>query len=263
MNALTPIVAARRPEVEFRKGESLRLQPIRALKAVSRLMADKEDTAAVFELMRALSGNSISKGYARLMKTPRGGRIAYERDELNDRLMDRRWLESFAPGTVGAAYLAHMDERGFTADGLRQISEETLDSQVEAAHPLTWYGRRLRDVHDIWHVLSGYRTDALGEACLVAFSYQQTRSLGFGVIAIAAGNKFGQTKNGHPYRAAIKQASRNGKAAAWLPEVDYPALFAEDLEAARSRLSIKPPTLYLSIPPELRDGVFASQDSAH
>jgi ubiquinone biosynthesis protein COQ4 len=259
MNAMTPIVAARRPEVEFRKGETMRLQPIRALKAVSRLMADKEDTAAVFDLMRALSGNSISKGYARLMKTPRGGRIAYERDELNDRLMDRAWLESFAPGTVGAAYLAHMDERGFTADGLKEISEQTRDSQVEAAHPLTWYGRRLRDVHDIWHVLSGYRTDALGEACLVAFSYEQTRSLGFRVIAMAAGNKFGQTKNGQPYRAAIRQAFANGKACAWLPEVDYPELFAEDLEAARARLGIKPPTVYLSIPAELRDGVFASE----
>jgi ubiquinone biosynthesis protein COQ4 len=34
-------------------------------------------------------------------------------------------------------------------------------------------------VHDIWHVLTGYRRDALGEACLVAFSYAQTRGLGW------------------------------------------------------------------------------------
>jgi ubiquinone biosynthesis protein COQ4 len=264
MNAMTAsIVAAKRPEVEFRKGETTRLQPIRAFKAVSRLMADKEDTAAVFDLMRALAGKALPNGYARLLKTPRGGRIAYERDELNDRLMDRAWLESFAPGTVGAAYLAHMDERGFTADGLKEISEQTLDSQVEAAHPLTWYGRRLRDVHDIWHVLTGYRTDALGEACLVAFSYQQTRSLGFAVIALAAGNKFGKTRNGQPYRAAIRQAWNNGKAAAWLPELDYPELFAEDLEAARARLGIRPPTVYLSIPPELRDGVFEQAPTTH
>lgn len=256
MNAMTPIVAARRPEVEFRKGETMRLQPIRAFKAVSRLMKDKEDTAAVFDLMRALSGNSVSKGYARLMKTARGGRIAYERDELNDRLMDRQWLESFAPGTVGAAYLAHMDGQGFTADGLKEISEQTRDSQVEAAHPFTWYGRRMRDVHDIWHVLSGYRTDALGEACLVAFSYQQTRSLGFGVIAFAAGNKLSSARNGQPYKAAIREAHRNGKACAWLPEVEYPELFAEDLEAARARLGIKPATIYQSIPPELRNGAF-------
>ncbi|MBI1407874.1 MAG: ubiquinone biosynthesis protein [Caulobacter sp.] len=234
----------------------MRLQPVRAFRAISRLMKDKENTAAVFDLMRALSGNAVSRGYARLIKSPQGGRIAYYRDELAERLMDRAWLESFAPGTVGAAYLAHMDERGFTADGLTEISKATPDAQVEAAHPVVWYARRMRDVHDIWHVLSGYRTDALGEACLVAFSYEQTRSLGFGVIAVAAGAKLGRVKNGQPYRAAIRQAFRNGKAAAWLPEVDYPALFAEDLEAARARLKIKPPTIYQSIPPELRDGAF-------
>jgi ubiquinone biosynthesis protein COQ4 len=256
MNAIVQTPTIERPEIVLRKGGNMGLQPVRAFKAVGRLMKDKEDTAAVFDLMHALSGKAIPKGYARLIKSPQGGRIAYYREELADRLMDRAWLESFAPGTVGAAYLAHMDERGFTADGLTEISKETLDSQIEAAHPLVWYGRRMRDIHDIWHVLSGYRTDALGEACLVAFSYQQTRSLGFGVIALAAGGKLGQVKNGQPYRAAIRQAFRNGKAAAWLPEVDYPALFAENLETARARLKIKPPTIYQSIPPELRDGAF-------
>ena len=117
MNAMTSIVAAKRPEVEFRKGDTTRLQPIRAFKAVSRLMADKEDTAAVFDLMRALAGKALPNGYARLLKTPRGGRIAYERDELNDRLMDRAWLESFAPGTVGAVPLTITvdDGKGMTA----------------------------------------------------------------------------------------------------------------------------------------------------
>jgi ubiquinone biosynthesis protein COQ4 len=258
----SPIDAAsaasrRRPPVVTRKGETMRLQPVRAFKAVRRLMSDKEDTAAVFDLMRALTGKAIPNGYARLLKSPEGGRIAYEHDELADRLMDRAWLESFGPGTVGAAYLAHMDERGFTADGLSKISQETADAQIEAAHPLVWYGRRLRDVHDIWHVLSGYRTDGLGEACLVAFSYSQTKSLGFGVIALAAANEFRKVGNGQPYAAAIRQAWKNGKAAKWLPEVDYPSLFAESLEAARTRLNIASPTIYQSIPPELRDKIGA------
>jgi ubiquinone biosynthesis protein COQ4 len=250
--AQTPI---QRPNVVLRKSDTMRLQPVRAFKAVRRLMADKEDTAAVFDLMRALTGKAIPKGYARLMDSPQGGRIAYERDELADRLMDRAWLESFQPGTVGAAYLAHMDERGFTAEGLAEISQETEDSQIEAAHPLLWYARRLRDVHDIWHVLTGYRTDGLGEACLVAFSYSQTRSLGFGVIAVAAANEYRKVGNGQPYAKAIREAWRNGKAASWLPEVDYPVLFAETLEAARKRLNIATPATYLRIPAEMRDKI--------
>jgi ubiquinone biosynthesis protein COQ4 len=46
-----------------RNRQSFNLQPLRALRAVRRLIADKEDTAQVFEIMRALSGNAIPKGY--------------------------------------------------------------------------------------------------------------------------------------------------------------------------------------------------------
>ena len=41
-----------------RRRDAFNLQPLRAFKAVRRLIADKEDTAQVFEIMRALSGRS-------------------------------------------------------------------------------------------------------------------------------------------------------------------------------------------------------------
>ncbi|MDO8323142.1 MAG: Coq4 family protein, partial [Phenylobacterium sp.] len=75
-----------------------------ALKALGRLLNDKEDTGQVFEIMRALNGTSTRDGYLKLLTTPQGGRIAYERPELADKLMDDAWLDGFAPGTVGAAY---------------------------------------------------------------------------------------------------------------------------------------------------------------
>jgi ubiquinone biosynthesis protein COQ4 len=242
-----------RPPVDQLGG--YRMQPLRALKALRKLLADKEDTAQVFEIMRSLSGGSAVKGYARLLTSPQGGRIAYEREEFADRLGDRAWLESFGPGTVGAAYRDFIAPRGLSAEGLANESRKARGSQVDAAHPFAWYGRRMRDVHDIWHVLTGYGTDALGEACVVAFSYQQTRSLGFALIAHAATRQFKKRRDGQPYSQAVSQAFRNGKAARWLPEVDYPALFAENLEDARRRLNIRPASVYLSIPAPLRDGV--------
>ena len=62
-----------------RQRDTFQMQPLRALRAVRRLIADKEDTAQVFEIMRALSGTSVVEGYRRLMRTAQGGRIAYER----------------------------------------------------------------------------------------------------------------------------------------------------------------------------------------
>src|SRR5690606_37041460 len=86
-----------------------RVQPIRALRAMRRLVADKDDTEQVFEIMNALSGRSPDWGYSRLLETPEGGAQAYRRLELADRLQDRAWLAQFAPGTVGAAYRDFID----------------------------------------------------------------------------------------------------------------------------------------------------------
>jgi ubiquinone biosynthesis protein COQ4 len=234
---------------------TFRRQPMRAWKALRRLLADKEDTAAVFELMRALSGNSVPNGYRRLLKTPEGGRIAYERVEFAELLSDKAWLAQFGPGTVGEAYRNFVADRNISAEGLAEESRKAPDSEIDAAHPFAWYGRRMRDIHDVWHVLTGYGTDGLGEACVVAFSYQQTKSLGFAVIARAAQSRMRQLKSDLPYAKAVEEGWRNGKKTAWLPEVDYIALFSENLESARARLGIRRPVIYESIPAEARNPV--------
>src|SRR5690606_18040718 len=75
-----------------------RLEPLTALRAFGRLLRDKEDTAQVFEIMRALSGRSIARGYDRLLGTMEGGRQAFLREELAHRLDDPDWLARFRPG---------------------------------------------------------------------------------------------------------------------------------------------------------------------
>lgn len=227
-----------------------RLQWGAALKALRRLLADKEDTVQVFEIMRALNGGASAWGYQRLLETPQGGRIAYERVELEARLMDDAWLDSLPEGSVGHAYRDFIRSEQLSAEGLAQISRQGA-KPVEVMHPYAWFGRRTRDVHDIWHVLSGYHRDGLGEGCLVAFSYAQTRGLGWALIAVGGALRGRKAK--HPYAQAIWQGYQRGKAAAWLLGEDYEALMAEPLDAARRRLNITPPTIYDAIPPEARD----------
>jgi ubiquinone biosynthesis protein COQ4 len=231
-----------------------RVQPVRAMRALRRLIADQDDTFQVFEIMNALAGRSIDRGYDRLLDTPEGGRQAFLLVELSERLSDRAWLETMPAGSLGAAYLDFMGERGFTADGLAGESTKIADTEIDAAHPRAWYARRLRDVHDIWHVLTGYGTDALGEACVVAFSLPQTRSAGFGLIAAGAGVQFARARTGHPCGRAILRAWRDGRRAAWLPGQDYEAMMAEPLDAVRERLRIPRPVLYEQVPPAVRDG---------
>jgi ubiquinone biosynthesis protein COQ4 len=221
-----------------------------ALRSLRRLLNDKEDTGQVFEIMRALNGSSTAKGYLRLLETREGGRIAYERPEFAERLMDDAWLDSLPQGSVGAAYRHFIRSEQISAEGLIEVSRQGAKA-VDEPHPYAWMGRRTRDVHDIWHILSGYHRDGLGEACLVAFSYAQTKGLGWALIAAGAAFRARNAKH-HPYKRAIWQGYRRGKAAKWLLGEDYERLMAEPLETARRRLNITPATYYDAIPSELR-----------
>jgi len=231
---------------------STKLDWMHALKSLQRLLADKEDTRQVFEIMRALNGASTANGYKKLLTTVEGGKIAYAREEFADKLMDDAWLDSMPDGSVGAAYRDFIRAENLSAEGLADVSREGR-GDIDEPHPYAWFGRRTRDVHDIWHILSGYHRDALGEACLVAFSYAQTKGLGWALIAFGAASRARKDRS-HPYVKAIWQGYKRGKAAKWLLGEDYERLMAEPLDAARERLGITPPTIYDSVPAEVRDG---------
>jgi ubiquinone biosynthesis protein COQ4 len=229
-----------------------KLQPVRAIRAFRKLVADKEDTRQVFEIIEALSGNSLQKNYLRMLRDAKGGAQAYARHELADYFDDERWLAQFGEGTVGAAYRAFRQERDLTVEGLAMEAAK-VNEGVEAAHPIAWFARRIRDVHDLWHTLTGYRTDALGEASLLAFTYAQVPNGGVAFITVGAANEFRKTGMPYPYGRAMWEGYRRGKQAKPLMYEDYPSLLAEPLEAAQKRLNLTPPATYLSIPAEYRN----------
>ena len=215
-----------------------------AFDALRKLLANGDDTTQVFRIMRALNAGETANSYARLIATSDGGRMAYERIELAQRLSDRAWIDGFAPGTVGAAYREFLASTGYSADGLVEVSR--LDpTETDVYHPYAWLGRRTRDVHDIWHVLTGYKADeTMGEACLVAFSYAQTRGLGWAFIAGGAALKSLRATGGTLFAKAVREGYRNGTRAAWLLGEDYEALMHEPIDDARARLKIAEPMLY-------------------
>lgn len=223
-------------------------------RAINKLLRDKEDTEAVFDIMRALSGNTIPNGYRKLLTSVEGGKIALESIELQPILDDHDTLAGLPEHSVARAYLDFVQGRKISAAGLADESRKS-GNEIDAHHPYAWYARRMRDVHDLWHVLTGYQTDALGEACLVAFSYAQTKSAGFALIAFAGSNELQRQLPSHPVRRAVWQAYLNGRRAAWLPAQDYIALLREPLVDARKRLNIQAPAHYLAVPVKARDGV--------
>ena len=221
-----------------------------ALDAIRKLMANGDDTTQVFRIMRALNVGNSSKNYARLIATEQGGRLAYERTELAPLFAQPGFARQFAPGTVGAAYCHFLDSTGYSADGLAEVSR--INQEEDMLHPYAWFGRRVRDTHDIWHVLTGYKADeSMGEASLVAFSYAQDGGLGWALIGTAAALKSIRVTGGTLFAKAVWEGYRHGRKAKWMLNEDYVALLAEPLESARARLGIATPVAYLKAQREL------------
>ena len=100
-----------------------------AFRALQRLLRDKDDTGEVFEIMRALNGDSTRKGYHRLLTTAEGGRLAYQREELAERLSDRAWLATLPAGSLGAVY------RDFTDTGDRKSTRLNSSHDLASRMP--------------------------------------------------------------------------------------------------------------------------------
>lgn len=224
-----------------------------ALRALLKLLGNADDTVQVFRIMRALNGDTAQQNYQRLLSSAEGGRIAYHRVELSQRFSDRAWIDTLPEGSVGAAYRAFLDRTGYSAQGLAEVSYADAEIERNVEHPHAWFGRRERDIHDIWHILTGYQADEpLGEACLVAFSYSQTRGLGWAFIGAGAALKSLKITGKTTFARAVLEGRRHGKRAAWLSGEDYEALMYEPLDAARRRLGIAEPRIYRQAQAELQ-----------
>ena len=225
----------------------------RAVRALQRLFKNKEDTAEVFEIMFALNGRAYAADFARLLETADGGRIAYERVEFAERLMDPAWVESFPPGSVGAAYREFQTTQHLSVQGLIDESHKGVPAtELDQRHPYAWWFRRVRDLHDIWHVLTGYGRDALGEMCLAAFAHREVQGAGWALIVMGGFLRCHGPAAGQARRAMLEARARATRAA-WLPGEDYERLMFEPLESARSRLRLSTPHAYEAVAAEYRD----------
>jgi ubiquinone biosynthesis protein COQ4 len=223
----------------------LRVQPLKAWRHMQKLIANKEDTEQVFHIIEALNGRSFEKNFKAFMASPEGPKLLRERQYLPPILDDHSWIEKLPEGTVGRAYVEFMRREGLSAQGLVEESEKFRSKAREFDDDYLWYANRLRDTHDLFHVLSGYNRDALGEASLLAFTYSQTP--GPGVLFIAFMGCRTIAKHA-PKEARImdcfREGKRNGAKAEKIMRQDIVALMHEPLDAARARLGIEKPVSY-------------------
>ena len=135
-----------------------RIRPRIAWQALQKLLRDPEDTAQVFVIVRALSGRSVVRGHRRFAATATGQAVLCEERDLLDTLEDRTYLARLPAGSLGRAYLEFMERQEITAGGLVDASAA---DETPTDPGLRRYAQRLRDMHDLWHVATGYGTDTI------------------------------------------------------------------------------------------------------
>jgi ubiquinone biosynthesis protein COQ4 len=205
-------------------------------------MADPNDTRQVFIIIGALRGRASERIFRRFVATPVGARVLAERRQLLPRLQDEAALEKLAQDTLGGAYLAFMRQEQLDAEGL--VMPSALAEAEDLPPEMRLVRDRVRDAHDLNHTVTGYGREPLGELCLLAFMYGQTRNPGLLFIVLAGMRKRGLGPRARAAWGALWEAWRRGSKAGWLPAQDWEALLDRPLAAVRADLGLSPASRY-------------------
>lgn len=241
----------------FATPPAAKYRPLHALISSIRLILNKDDTRQVFEVVTALSRDSARRLFRRFVATPYGRRVVTEPVELENILGDFPRLRAMAPGTLGRAYVDFMDEAGFTPQGLIDAADEAGVSLMDYPE-LKAFSRAFRHLeisHDLWHVLTGYGRDPLGEICNLVFTRRQTGNPGLKLIIRMGLLALKLERWSFPALKAAAEARRMGDAVDFLLQHDVEAMLEEPIADVRKRLGIFKPEIYDAIPYAVKHSV--------
>lgn len=216
-----------------------RPQLLRALQELQALLEKPDETQHAFEVGYALDGDRFDRELLKILRYPTGRRLFVHQPSLLAAVSDREKLRALPEGTLGRAYLDHLERYGLDAEKLVTIRRETDRLHAARDGGQRWYVERSDLMHDFWHVLSGYGADGPGETALLLFSLAQrpTRSgllLSFGAtlrMFRAAGSRV---------LSMAWDAWRRGRAAVPLSALPYEELLDVPLDELRAALEIRP-----------------------
>lgn len=217
-------------------------RPLVALQALRALARNPDDLPKVFDVIASLPGRSRARMLRRMRRSPDGARLLAARPDLARRLSDRAALSALPAGTLGRAYAEMTEENGISPQGIVAASAEGAAWSARPSDALRFLDDRMRDTHDLWHVVTGYGVDVLGELGVLAFSYAQTRHPG---VALILGLSW--VKGVPRAREVIEDAHRRGARAAWLPAVPWEELLDHPLDDVRLRLGVGAPPPYVPV----------------
>ncbi len=222
---------------------SNRVRPIVAMRAIRESNRDPDDTAAAIKVIGAISGNSGRRAFKRFQRSPLGAEILRKKRDLYDVLTDVERMKAMPPGSLGRTIIEWFLRENISTEGLAEASAEAAAAlgRRERSEDEQVYNTRMRNLHDVFHVLAGYDRDLHGESAVLAFTIAQDYDRGLAYFVWRALRDAGwNSETGK----LIREAYRRGKRAAPLGEQDWEALFERPIDAVREQLGVGAPPVY-------------------
>ncbi|NUP10370.1 MAG: hypothetical protein HOW73_30335 [Polyangiaceae bacterium] len=195
--------------------------------ALGRLLRNPDDTAQVFLVGIALNAGSFPQLIARVVADEAGFQLAAEAPTIDSRSVDFDGLRALPADTLGGAYVRYLDDNKLDPDlfqpppGLPKVPR--------------WIAMRIRQTHDVWHTLTGYGPDVVGELCLQGFTYGQ-----LGMPSSLAIATIGTVFRAPTAARRVLRGYQRGRRATYLPVVRFEDRWDRSLDDVRRELMIDP-----------------------
>ena len=200
----------------------------RAATALYRLGRDPGRLDQVLVLGEAVNLGAIRRNLAKLESNPEAVKLFAEKPRIDRANTDWEALRALPEGTLGRAYVRFLDSNG--------ITPEPFESKPNVGDPRAAYVMtRMRQTHDLWHVLTGYPADVRGEILLQAFTYAQLGSPSSLLITILGALR--ATRGWHGQLTAMRAAYAHGKRVHYLPTFRWEEHWATPVRDLRTMLA--------------------------
>lgn len=200
------------------------------LQALGRLLRDPDDTHQVFVMGLVLNAEQFPGFLARFSVTEGGARLLREQPSIDSKSVDFGALRALPATTLGGAYVRYLDDN--------RLDPDLFQAPPGLPEIPAFIARRLRQVHDVWHTLTGYAPDVPGEVALQGFTYAQTGMPSSLLIALLGSLRWGLATRGLPRRTV--EGYDRGKEAEFLAPVVWEDHWGDSLASVQRRYRIRP-----------------------
>jgi ubiquinone biosynthesis protein COQ4 len=205
---------------------------VRATLAIIRLNKNPERTDLVFTLASSLYNLGKFQELHRILHAnPKALKVIEEKKLLEGFSLQE--LAKLPSGTLGHVYAHHMITQNLNPDFYPRPDKITDETYVLL---------RVRQTHDLWHVVTGFDTSVLGEIGLQSFMLAQ---IGSPVSILIVGSSilrclFKNQERLFPLMDVVSKGWGMGREAQVLFPYDWEQAWNKDLNLVRKELDIRP-----------------------